>query len=155
MYIASLFFLEKCKIAFGIKPHLIYLIFIALFVSGTFIALDQIMRMYDEPIHSEIDVFNVVYQLRKERRYLVQTLSQYTYLYKCLYEHSQKNNSSWFSNVSKSQDRCILNILLSFSQSLRSAKTSHIQLCLVFLTADFWLRVRSYELVFEHQLLNL
>jgi len=62
--------------------------------TGTFIALDQIMRMYDEPIHSEIDVFNVVYQLRKERRYLVQTLSQYTYLYKCLYEHSQKNNSS-------------------------------------------------------------
>ena len=80
--------------------------------------------MYDEPIHSEIDVFNVVYQLRKERRYLVQTLSQYTYLYKCLYEHSQKNNSSWFPNVFKVfklQDRCISNILLKFSQS------SHLQ----------------------------
>ena len=82
------------------------------------------MRMYDEPIHSEIDVFNVVYQLRKERRYLVQTLSQYTYLYKCLYEHSQKNNSSWFPNVFKVfilQDRCFSNILLKFSQS------SHLQ----------------------------
>ena len=53
------------------------------------------MRMYDDPMQSEIDVFNAVYQLRKERRYLVQTLSQYTYLYKCLYEHAQKKNPSW------------------------------------------------------------
>ena len=64
-------------------------------ISGTFIALDQVMRMYDDPMQSEIDVFNAVYQLRKERRYLVQTLSQYTYLYKCLYEHAQKKNPSW------------------------------------------------------------
>lgn len=62
--------------------------------TGTFIALDQVMRMYDDPMQSEIDVFNAVYQLRKERRYLVQTLSQYTYLYKCLYEHAQKKNPS-------------------------------------------------------------
>lgn len=62
--------------------------------TGTFITLDQIMRMYDDPCRSDIDVFNTVYQLRKERRYLVQTLSQYTYLHKCLYEHVNKKNSS-------------------------------------------------------------
>ena len=66
------------------------------------------MRMYDDPMQSEIDVFNAVYQLRKERRYLVQTLSQYTYLYKCLYEHAQKKNPSWnllYSKLNKWKTR--------------------------------------------------
>lgn len=61
-------------------------------LTGTFIALDQLIRMYDDKGRGEIDVFNVIYQLRKERRYLVQTLSQYTYLYKCLYEHAKENH---------------------------------------------------------------
>ena len=59
---------------------------------GTFIALDQLLRIFDHPGKSEVDVFNVVYQLRKDRRYLVQTLAQYTFLYKCLYEYATKKN---------------------------------------------------------------
>lgn len=52
------------------------------------------MRMLDDESRTEIDVFNAVYQLRKERRYLVQTLSQYTFLYKCLYDYAAEKNSS-------------------------------------------------------------
>ena len=51
---------------------------------GTFIALDQLLRVADDPSKHVIDVFNTVYQLRKDRRYLVQTVCQYVYLYKCL-----------------------------------------------------------------------
>jgi len=61
-------------------------------ISGTFIALDQLLRMYDDPSKQEVDVFNTVYQLRKDRRYLVQTLAQYTYLYKCLHEHGKRKD---------------------------------------------------------------
>ena len=58
--------------------------------SGTFIALDQLLRIFDNPSKGEIDIFNVVYQLRKDRRHLVQTLAQYTFLYRCLYEYANK-----------------------------------------------------------------
>ena len=61
-------------------------------ILGTFIALDQLLRIFDNPAKSEIDVFNVVYELRKDRRYLVQTLAQYSFLYRCLYEHACKKN---------------------------------------------------------------
>ena len=65
-------------------------------VLGTFIATDQLMRIVDDPSAREIDVFNVIYQLRKERRYMVQSLSQYIYVYKCVREYMkrQKLNSA-------------------------------------------------------------
>ena len=59
--------------------------------TGTFIALDQLIRILEDPEKSEIDIFNMVYQLRKDRRYLVQTLAQYTFLYRCLYEYCKAN----------------------------------------------------------------
>lgn len=52
--------------------------------TGTFIALDQLLKAVDDPSNQVIDVFNTCYLLRKERRYLVQTVTQYAYLYKCL-----------------------------------------------------------------------
>lgn len=58
--------------------------------TGTFIAVDELMRLASDPNKVEIDVFNVVYQLRKERRYMVQTLSQYTYVYRCVYEYLKR-----------------------------------------------------------------
>ena len=63
--------------------------------SGTFIAIDQLMKIVDDPSITEIDVFNVIYQLRKERRYMVQSLSQYIYVYKCVLEYMirQKRDS--------------------------------------------------------------
>ena len=42
--------------------------------TGTFIALDQLLRVVDDQSRKYVDVFNIVYQLRKERRYLVCSL---------------------------------------------------------------------------------
>ena len=48
--------------------------------TGTFIALDQLLRVVDDESREYLDVFNTVYQLRKERRYLVQTVCSLIYL---------------------------------------------------------------------------
>ena len=83
-------FLERVfSLMFGIYKH------INLFILGTFIATDQLMRMVDDPSVQEIDIFNVIYQLRKERRYMVQSSSQYLYVYKCVLEYMKRkvNNS--------------------------------------------------------------
>ena len=58
--------------------------------TGTFIATDQLMRLVDDPSVREIDVFNVIYRLRRERRYMVQSLAQYIYVYKCVCEHIKR-----------------------------------------------------------------
>ena len=42
------------------------------------------MRVVDSENTTEVDIFNVVYQLRRERRYMVQSLSQYVYVYRCI-----------------------------------------------------------------------
>ncbi|XP_040568468.1 receptor-type tyrosine-protein phosphatase C [Lepeophtheirus salmonis] len=52
--------------------------------SGTYIAVDQLTRMIDCDKNSKIDIFHSVYQLRRDRRHMVQTLSQYAYVYKCV-----------------------------------------------------------------------
>ena len=59
-------------------------VFLGVGRTGTFIALDQLLKAVDDPSRQVIDVFNTCYLLRKERRYLVQTVTQYAYLYKCL-----------------------------------------------------------------------
>ena len=64
--------------------------FLTLVILGTFIATDQLMRMVDDPSVQEIDIFNVIYQLRKERRYMVQSSSQYLYVYKCVLEYMKR-----------------------------------------------------------------
>jgi len=60
--------------------------------TGTFIAVDQLIRIADSPDTSEVDVFNVVYQLRRDRRYMVQSISQYLYVYKCICEHLKRKS---------------------------------------------------------------
>ena len=55
----------------------------------------------------------------------------------------------FIGKVSKSQDRCILNILHNFSQSSIFFKTSHIQPVYLSFTTELQLRVRGYELRFE------
>jgi len=52
--------------------------------TGTFICVDQIMRSIDSCRTTEIDIFHTVYQLRRDRRYMVQTRAQYEYVYKCV-----------------------------------------------------------------------
>ena len=64
--------------------------FLTLVILGTFIATDQLMRMVDDSSVQEIDIFNVIYQLRKERRYMVQSSSQYLYVYKCVLEYMKR-----------------------------------------------------------------
>ena len=59
-------------------------------LAGTFIAVDQLTRMSDDRSLSELDVFNHVYNLRRERRYMVQTAEQYAYVYKCLRSYMMK-----------------------------------------------------------------
>ena len=54
---------------------------------GTFIAVAQLLKEVDDRGRSEIDIFNLVYGLRRERRHMVQTKEQYMYVYKCLLEY--------------------------------------------------------------------
>ncbi len=58
--------------------------------SGTFIAVEQLSRASDERDREELDVFNHVYGLRRERRHMVQTAEQYVYVYRCLHRHLQR-----------------------------------------------------------------
>jgi len=52
--------------------------------TGTFICVDQIMNNLDSVQSSDLDIFYAVYQLRKQRFYMVQTREQYEFLYKCI-----------------------------------------------------------------------
>lgn len=51
--------------------------------TGTFICMDQLMRSVEAATSQSIDIFYTTYQLRRERRYLVQTRAQYEYVYHC------------------------------------------------------------------------
>ena len=56
--------------------------------TGTFIAVEQLLRMLKS--QDSVDVFNHVYNLRKERCFMVQSEAQYVYVYKCLLEHLRR-----------------------------------------------------------------
>lgn len=77
-----------------LPPHFLVILRRLLLDIGTFIAVDQLLQIADDNSKNEIDIFNTIYQMRKERRYMVQTVSQYCYVYKCLYEHLMKKSSS-------------------------------------------------------------
>ena len=50
--------------------------------SGTFIALDTILQSI---VNSDyVDIFNIVYEMRKERVYMVQNEQQYICIHQCL-----------------------------------------------------------------------
>ncbi|XP_055303935.1 tyrosine-protein phosphatase 10D-like isoform X5 [Sitodiplosis mosellana] len=50
--------------------------------SGTFIALDRLLQQIK--VCEYVDIFNIVYTMRKERVWMVQTESQYICIYQCL-----------------------------------------------------------------------
>jgi len=52
--------------------------------TGTFICVDQMMRAVDNRQTVDLDIFNTIYQLRRDRMYMVQTRAQYEYVYKCV-----------------------------------------------------------------------
>ena len=54
---------------------------------GTFIAVAQLLKVIDDRCALSVDVFNLVYELRKERKHMVQTERQYAYVYKCALEY--------------------------------------------------------------------
>jgi protein tyrosine phosphatase len=59
-----------------------------LFSTGTFICVDQLMKAVDSKQTGEVDIFHTVYQLRRDRRYMVQTRAQYEFVYRyiiCIY----------------------------------------------------------------------
>jgi len=70
--------------------------------SGTYICVDQLMSALDSNLSSEIDVYHTVYQLRRDRRYMVQTKAQYEFCYRCIAKYQrqrQKEESSQASIV--------------------------------------------------------
>jgi len=68
--------------------------------TGTFISVDQIINNMDAVASSELDIFHTVYQLRKQRVYMVQTREQYEFLYKCvLHYHEIKQKQKKLSDV--------------------------------------------------------
>ncbi|KAK7491298.1 hypothetical protein BaRGS_00017399, partial [Batillaria attramentaria] len=50
--------------------------------SGTFIVLDHVLRLIKEK--DEVDIFSIVYSLRRERVLMVQTEQQYKFIHECL-----------------------------------------------------------------------
>ncbi|XP_059175295.1 tyrosine-protein phosphatase 10D-like [Physella acuta] len=50
--------------------------------SGTFIVLDHVLQLIREK--DEVDIFSLVYKLRKERVLMVQTEQQYKFIHECL-----------------------------------------------------------------------
>lgn len=48
------------------------------------------MRMVDDPTVANMDVFNTVYNLRRQRKHMVQTSGQYTYIYRCVSEYIRR-----------------------------------------------------------------
>ena len=67
--------------------------------SGTFIAVDQLLQLVDDPSEMEVDIFRHVYNLRRERRYMVQSSAQYTYVYKCVHEHLRRKTAAAAASV--------------------------------------------------------
>ena len=63
------------------------------------------MRIVDDSSIKEIDIFNVVYRLRKERRYMVQSSSQYIYVYKCVLEYMKRKEKDSSDNKNKALNK--------------------------------------------------
>ena len=59
---------------------------------GTFIAVAQLLKVVDDRCARSVDVFNLVYELRKERKHMVQTEQQYAYVYECALEYYMRRS---------------------------------------------------------------
>lgn len=64
--------------------------------SGTFIALDRVLQSLNDPtqVNNYIDVYSIVYAMRKERVWMVQTEQQYICIHQCIVCILQQNNSN-------------------------------------------------------------
>lgn len=65
--------------------------------SGTFIALDRVLQSLNDPTQVNnhyIDVYGIVYAMRKERVWMVQTEQQYICIHQCIVCILQQNGGS-------------------------------------------------------------
>lgn len=64
--------------------------------SGTFIALDRVLQSLNDPtqVNNYIDVYGIVYAMRKERVWMVQTEQQYICIHQCIVCILQQNNGN-------------------------------------------------------------
>lgn len=62
--------------------------------SGTFIALDRVLQSLNDPtqVNNYIDVYGIVYAMRKERVWMVQTEQQYICIHQCIVCILQQNS---------------------------------------------------------------
>lgn len=67
--------------------------------TGTYICVEQVMKVIDNMTSSEIDVFHTVYQLRRDRRYMVQTRAQYEYVYRCIVTYLKQREKLESQNI--------------------------------------------------------
>jgi len=67
--------------------------------TGTYICVDQVMKVIDKQTAADIDVFHTVYQLRRDRRYMVQTRAQYEYVYRCIVTYLQQRDKLENQNI--------------------------------------------------------
>lgn len=64
--------------------------------SGTFIALDRVLQSLNDPtqVNNYIDVYGIVYAMRKERVWMVQTEQQYICIHQCIVCILQQNSGN-------------------------------------------------------------
>lgn len=74
----------SCFMAISGNFHVLYLFCSSAGVgrSGTFIALDRIIQQLNKS--DLVDIFGIVWQMRKERVWMVQTEQQYICIHQCL-----------------------------------------------------------------------
>lgn len=60
--------------------------------SGTFIALDRILQQINKS--DVVDIFGIVWQMRKERVWMVQTEQQYICIHQCLLAVLEGNDTN-------------------------------------------------------------
>lgn len=83
--------------------------------SGTFIALDRVLQSLNDPtqVNNYIDVYGIVYAMRKERVWMVQTEQQYICIHQCIVCILQQNNSGGEQQDLLDQDQQDLELMNS------------------------------------------
>lgn len=81
--------------------------------SGTFIALDRVLQSLNDPtqVNNYIDVYGIVYAMRKERVWMVQTEQQYICIHQCIVCILQQNNGNGDQQELLDQDQQDLEIM--------------------------------------------
>jgi len=81
--------------------------------SGTFIALDRVLQSLNDPtqVNNYIDVYGIVYAMRKERVWMVQTEQQYICIHQCIVCILQQNNGNGDQQELLDQDQQDLELM--------------------------------------------